>query len=81
MSPEQEHEQEARQECARRGINPDELCADGGIEAWMIVDKELCERGTPMQRLLNAAGWDAGSPRHKQLQDALDGAGLQLVPR
>lgn len=31
-----------------------------------------------MQRLLDAAGWDAGSIRHKQLQDALDAAGLDL---
>lgn len=34
-------EREAREECARRGIDPDELCADGGIEAWMVVAKEL----------------------------------------
>jgi hypothetical protein len=31
----------AREECARRGIDPDEICADGGIEAWMVVAKEL----------------------------------------
>lgn len=37
------------------------------------------ERGTPMQRLLDAAGWDAGSTRHKQLQAALDGARLKIV--
>ena len=34
---------EAREECARRGIDPDELCADGGVEAWMVVAKELEE--------------------------------------
>jgi|APCry1669192522_1035417.scaffolds.fasta_scaffold04459_3 hypothetical protein len=34
---------------------------------------------SPMQCLLAAAGWDAGSIRHKQLQDALDGAGLRIV--
>lgn len=34
---------------------------------------------TPMQRLLAAAGWDAGSIRHKQLEDALDGAGLHIT--
>lgn len=34
---------------------------------------------TPMQRLLAAAGWDAGSIRHKQLEDALEGAHLRLV--
>ena len=36
-----ECEAAARAECARRGIDPDAECADGGIEAWMIVDKEL----------------------------------------
>lgn len=30
----------AREECDRRGINPDEICADGGVEAWMIIAKE-----------------------------------------
>jgi hypothetical protein len=30
----------AREECARLGLDPDELCADGGVEAWMIVEKE-----------------------------------------
>ena len=34
-----------------------------------------------MQRLLATAGWDAGSGRHKQLEDALDGAGLKIVDR
>ena len=31
----------ARAECARLGVDPDELCADGGITSWMVVDKEL----------------------------------------
>ena len=44
MSPEQEREQEAREECARRGIDPDDVCADGGILAWMVVDQELRQR-------------------------------------
>ena len=43
ITPEQEREIEAREECARRGIDPDEVCADGGVEAWMVVDKELRE--------------------------------------
>lgn len=34
------HEMRARAECASRGIDPDELVADGGIEAWMVVAKE-----------------------------------------
>jgi hypothetical protein len=33
--------QKAREECERRGIDPDEICADGGIEAWMIIAKEV----------------------------------------
>ena len=41
MNPEQEREIEAREECARRGIDPDEICADGGVTAWMVVDKAL----------------------------------------
>ena len=41
ITPEQEREIEAREECARRGIDPDEICADGGVTAWMVVDKEM----------------------------------------
>lgn len=44
ITPEQEHEIEAREECARRGIDPDEICADGGVEAWMVVDQEMRQR-------------------------------------
>ncbi len=44
ITPEQEREIEAREECARRGIDPDELCADGGVEAWMVVGQELAQR-------------------------------------
>lgn len=40
ITPEQEREIEAREECARRGIDTDEICADGGVVAWMVVDKE-----------------------------------------
>lgn len=40
ITPEQEREIWAREECARRGIDPDEVCADGGVLAWMVVDKE-----------------------------------------
>lgn len=46
ITPEQERELWAREECARRGIDPDENCADGGIDAWMIVAKELPSRCT-----------------------------------
>lgn len=40
MSPEQEVEAWAREECKRRDIDPDEICADGGVEAWMVIAKE-----------------------------------------
>lgn len=40
ITPEQEREIEAREECERLGIDPDEICADGGVTAWMVVDKE-----------------------------------------
>ena len=36
-----DREAEAREECARRGIDPDDICADGGVTAWMVVEKEL----------------------------------------
>lgn len=44
ITPEQEREIEAREECARQGIDPDDVCADGGILAWMVVAQELRER-------------------------------------
>lgn len=44
ITPEQEREIEAREECERHGIDPDELCADGGVTAWMVVDRELRSR-------------------------------------
>jgi hypothetical protein len=41
ITPEQEREIEAREECARHGIDPDEICADGGVTAWMVMDQDL----------------------------------------
>lgn len=41
ITPEQEREIEAIAECERRGIDPDEICADGGVTAWMVVAQEL----------------------------------------
>lgn len=52
ITPEQEREVEAREECARRGIEPDAECADGGVAAWMIVAQEIALRGD------SAAAWD-----------------------
>jgi hypothetical protein len=43
---EQEREIEAREECARRGLDPDDYAADG-ILVWMVVDKELQESREP----------------------------------
>lgn len=43
ITPEQEREIEAREECARRGLDPDDDAADG-VAVWMVVDKELRER-------------------------------------
>lgn len=48
ITPEQEREIEAREECARRGIDPDEICADGGVLAWMVVDQERRWREPPI---------------------------------
>lgn len=41
ITPEQEREIWAREECVRRGIDPDEICADGGVTAWMVVAAEI----------------------------------------
>lgn len=43
ITPEQEREIEAREECARRGLDPDDDAADG-VTVWMVVDKEMRER-------------------------------------
>lgn len=43
ITPEQEREIEAREECARRGLDPDDDAADG-VLVWMVVDKEMQER-------------------------------------
>jgi len=44
ITPEQEREIEAREECIRRGIDPDEICADNGVTAWMVIDREFRDR-------------------------------------
>ena len=43
ITPEQEREIEAREECKRRGLDPDDDAADGAL-VWMVVDQEM--RGT-----------------------------------
>jgi len=43
ITPEQEREIDAREECARRGLDPDDDAADG-VAVWMVVDKEMRER-------------------------------------
>jgi hypothetical protein len=40
ITPEQEREIEAREECARRGLDPDDDAADG-VLVWMVVDQEM----------------------------------------
>lgn len=61
ITPEQEREIEAREECARLGIDPDEICADGGVTAWMVVDKEMrasCGKGSQVySSQTNAVLW------------------------
>lgn len=42
ITPEQEREIEARKECKRRGLDPDDYAADG-VTVWMVIDKELRE--------------------------------------
>ena len=57
MDPEQEREIEAREECARRGIDPDEICADGGVTAWMVVDQEDRPLSTRERKMIDQA-WE-----------------------
>lgn len=38
-----EREIEARKECARRGLDPDDYAGDGAL-VWMVVDKELRDK-------------------------------------
>lgn len=56
ITPEQEREIESRQICVQRGIDPDELCADGGVTAWMIVAQEPQRMSKPVLTL------EAGTP-------------------
>jgi hypothetical protein len=43
ITPKQERELDAREECKRRGLDPDDYAADG-ILVWMVVDQEMRER-------------------------------------
>ena len=40
IAPEQEREIEAREECERHGLDPDDYAADG-VLVWMVVDQEM----------------------------------------
>lgn len=55
ITPEQEREIEAREECARRGIDPDDDAADS-VAVWMVVDQELRERSPPLSRPQSRSG-------------------------
>jgi hypothetical protein len=50
ITPEQEREIEAREECERLGLDPDEVCADGGIVAWMVVSEEIATGSRALSR-------------------------------
>jgi hypothetical protein len=71
ITPEQEREIEAREECARRGIDPDANCADGGIDAWMIVAEELRMKPkapSECERLSNELDPEIGFPSEDLLR-------------
>ena len=59
ITPEQEREIEAREECARRGLDPDDDAADG-VQVWMVVAQELRERPlyAEVRYFKNVAGKD-----------------------
>jgi len=48
ITPEQERELEAREECKRRGLDPDDDAADG-VLVWMVVDQELRQKEPPQE--------------------------------
>ncbi len=62
ITPEQEPEIWAREECARRGIDPDAECADGGTVAWMVVDQERRTPSPEREHLANALDPEMGFP-------------------
>lgn len=62
ITPEQEREIEAREECARRGIDPDAECADGGTVAWMVVDQERRTPSPERESLSNELDPEIGFP-------------------
>jgi hypothetical protein len=66
ITPEQEREQEAREECARRGLDPDDDAADG-VQVWMVVDQELRERASTVTRPHGAtpSAPDASAPAQR----------------
>lgn len=43
ITTKQEREIEAREECKRRGLDPDDDAADGAL-VWMVVGQEMRER-------------------------------------
>lgn len=56
ITPEQEREIEAREECKRRGLDPDDDAADG-VTVWMVVGEEL--RIEPRGFCAHSKGQDA----------------------
>lgn len=58
ITPEQEREIEAREECARRDIDPDDYAADG-VLVWMVVDQELRLGPSPKCELCLGTGYVA----------------------
>ncbi len=82
ITPEQEREIEAREECARRGIDPNEICSDGGVEAWMVVDNEMQERASHQaadtsERIADTVGKRQGSPVQDDPDRHASGAGAE----
>lgn len=61
ITPEQEREIEAREECARRNIDPDEICADGGVTAWMVVAQEMRARCPQKILKMRRGRWSSGA--------------------
>lgn len=75
ITPEQEREIEAREECARLGLDPDDDAADA-VAVWMVVAQEMRERrSSPVQipcEMCAGSKWKSACPE-------CDGTGYYAV--
>lgn len=67
LTPEQEREREAREECKRRGLDPDDDAADG-VLVWMVVDQEMREKTCPICNGRGHLEWECYVPLNQEAE-------------